>query len=702
MDDFNFDELIKAFEEENYGKNTGGFDAAHLATDKKIETTRKRLLKEYKQAEKELTKESKKYFEKFKKADKAKLKEVKAGLLSNDGYMKWRQQKMLVGEAYNQKIASMAEHLVNVDKQAAGIINGQLAGIYAGNYNWEAYQLEHGLGINTSFSIFDQKSVERLASKNKWMLPKVNPNIPKDMRYSKRNINSALMQGIMQGDSIDDLSKRMEKVVGMSANVSVRNARTAMTGAQNAGRLESYQDAEAMGIKLKKTWLAALDTHTRKSHREISGETVSVNEPFSNELMFPGDPDGDPAEVYNCRCTMISDVEDFPTDYSQYGKVFGEEVDGMAYDEWLESKETIEVKTQKAEAKVKSIQAEIAAKGANKKFSGIWKDDVTYADWESKKSGIAGKKTYYKDEIHKLKNDSTYKSWLSQADKDAKVLQMEGYLAELEEFELNGPKFSKLFDDLAKAEKEYNDLRFASSFGKDGFAASRKNVALWARTEKEYREADKLFEKLAKKVHGSKTPWEHEGYYHYTWGSGPFNQPLAGFRGSWSLSDFVGPNKLDIDWGGYGEKIRGLTSLCQKSKYDFDFWVQSGQDKATIEGFLKIPYGTMGKMTEAELQQFVGYEAEIPQFISGAINRGGGTYTPGDTIINIFVPEQSQALYVLKDGHFGKSEHEMILQRGGKYKITKMYWGHDEVNGGKKLIVDMELHSESGYNLFQQ
>ena len=44
----------------------------------------------------------------------------------------------------------------------------------------------------------------------------------------------------------------------------------------------------------------------------------------------------------------------------------------------------------------------------------------------------------------------------------------------------------------------------------------------------------------------------------------------------------------------------------------------------------------------------------------------------------------------------------MILQRGGTYKITKIYWGKDEVHGGRKLIVDMELRLENGDNKFQQ
>lgn len=232
----------------------------------------------------------------------------------------------------------------------------------------------------------------------------------------------------------------------------------------------------------------------------------------------------------------------------------------------------------------------------------------------------------------------------------------------------------------------------------------RKKAALWARNSAEYRKVDKKFDAVARKVHASKSAFEHEGYYHYTWGSGPFNAPLVGFERGFNTSGigFKGAGKVDINIGGYGSKIRGLTSLTEKSKIPFDFWCQSGQYQATLEGMLGIPYGKLAKMTDAELQQFVGAKKELPQFISGAVNKGGGSYTPGDMLFNIYCPKGSEALYVLEDGHFKKSEHEIILQRGGKYRITKIYWGNDTVHGGRKLIVDMELRLEDGYNKFQQ
>ena len=81
-----------------------------------------------------------------------------------------------------------------------------------------------------------------------------------------------------------------------------------MTGAENAGKLDSMKRAQELGVQLKKLWLATRDGRTRDSHVMMDGEMAEVDEKFSNGCMYPGDPNGAPAEVYNCRCAMRSKV----------------------------------------------------------------------------------------------------------------------------------------------------------------------------------------------------------------------------------------------------------------------------------------------------------------------------------------------------------------------------------------------------------
>ena len=74
-------------------------------------------------------------------------------------------------------------------------------------------------------------------------------------------------------------------------------------GVQGAGA----ENARVTGRILTKTWHSHHDDRTRTDHRVVDGHTVPFYEPFqvgASSLMFPGDPNGLPDEVINCRCHM--------------------------------------------------------------------------------------------------------------------------------------------------------------------------------------------------------------------------------------------------------------------------------------------------------------------------------------------------------------------------------------------------------------
>lgn len=124
--------------------------------------------------------------------------------------------------------------------------------------------------------------------------------------WARRKITSAMTQSILQGESVPDAVRRIRSVVEMDRRASLRAARTALTGAENAGRTGSYRRASGMGIELQKQWTATLDSRTRDSHRELDGEKADIDGRFSNGLSYPGDPTGPGSEVWNCRCTMAA------------------------------------------------------------------------------------------------------------------------------------------------------------------------------------------------------------------------------------------------------------------------------------------------------------------------------------------------------------------------------------------------------------
>ena len=82
---------------------------------------------------------------------------------------------------------------------------------------------------------------------------------------------------------------------------------------------------------MEQQWVATLDGRTRHSHRQLDGERIKVGGKFSNGCRFPGDPQGQPSEVYNCRCTLISQMVGLEHDLS--GRSLAK-LDGKSYEEW--------------------------------------------------------------------------------------------------------------------------------------------------------------------------------------------------------------------------------------------------------------------------------------------------------------------------------------------------------------------------------
>ena len=136
-----------------------------------------------------------------------------------------------------------------------------------------------------------------------------------------------------RGEGIDQITDRLVNgLVTTNESKMETFARTAMTGAQNAGRQEQMREAVELGLEVNKRWIATMDSRTRDSHRALDGEEVPQDEEFSNGLEYPGDPSGDPAEIYNCRCSMKSV---YPK-YEDRSKKWREDVtiDGESYEQW--------------------------------------------------------------------------------------------------------------------------------------------------------------------------------------------------------------------------------------------------------------------------------------------------------------------------------------------------------------------------------
>jgi hypothetical protein len=329
-------------------------DLGHQWTDQELERLERRIARVYREAWDDLEKTVIDYFERFQERDEQMKKligTVQNGKTWTEGdYKQWRLNQIGRGERFDDLAVKVAERYTKANETAIAYVNDDTPSIYSLNRNYAAYTIEQVAG-DAGFALWDEQTVKRLIVEEPDLMPYYPPEKAVkrgiDLAWGKRQITASVTSSILQGRSIkgiaDDLQNRISDMNRTSA---IRAARTAVTGAENAGRMDSYVAAAKMGIKVRKRWIATKDSRTRHSHQTLDGVTVDYNKPFESdlgsEMMFPGDPKGaKPGDLYNCRCSMRTvEVEGIEAEPRQM-RVKGPDgryvlVNEMTYSEWKE------------------------------------------------------------------------------------------------------------------------------------------------------------------------------------------------------------------------------------------------------------------------------------------------------------------------------------------------------------------------------
>ena len=322
-------------------------DTGHEETEIVLADIEKQITREYAQAEKEIAEKLDDYLRRFQIKDDIKRQAWIDGKITEKEYEQWRYGQIAIGKRWEEMKNSLAEDYTHAAEIAKSITDGHMPEVYAINHNYGTYQVEKVSHVDTSYTLYDRQSVERLfRGKGKLYHDygiKTGIAIAegKQMAWDRKQIQSVMTQSLLQGESIGKIATRLSKTVGDSdRKACIRNARTMTTGVQNAGRVDSYKRAEGMGIKLEQEWLATLDSRTRHEHRMLDGQRVKVGEKFKvdgYELAFPADPEGEAFLVYNCRCTLVPALEGFAPEASDLSLRHTDYMNEQSYEEWKES-----------------------------------------------------------------------------------------------------------------------------------------------------------------------------------------------------------------------------------------------------------------------------------------------------------------------------------------------------------------------------
>lgn len=293
-------------------------DAAHIAVDELLDDIERHLTEVYTASEKELLKLSKEYFQQFAKEDLKMAQRVADGKMTEKQYEAWRKRKLMHGRKYNVMREQVAERLLTVNEAATMYINGELPKVYALGYNAINGAVKEFGGY--SFNLLNEDMVRHLARGDTTLIPVRAVEAAVDVAWNKKKVNTQILQGIMQGESIEKITNRIMNVSSMNKTNATNAARTFVTSAENKGRKDSYDRLEKDGLVLRKYWIATRGSRTRPWHAEAGAvyskeNAIPTDEPFivdGERMMFPGDAsEASGRNVANCRCTMAATVIDF-------------------------------------------------------------------------------------------------------------------------------------------------------------------------------------------------------------------------------------------------------------------------------------------------------------------------------------------------------------------------------------------------------
>ncbi len=128
-------------------------------------------------------------------------------------------------------------------------------------------------------------------------------------------IMKLIEDGVAESKTVQEIAASIAREYSKIENINKRAmviARTEVLTATSLGQAAAMDDAAKVIPGLQKMWITAEDDRVRgrydnseADHWVLRGETKSHKEPFSNGLQFPRDPNGEPAETIQCRCSWI-------------------------------------------------------------------------------------------------------------------------------------------------------------------------------------------------------------------------------------------------------------------------------------------------------------------------------------------------------------------------------------------------------------
>jgi SPP1 gp7 family putative phage head morphogenesis protein len=241
------------------------------------------------------------------------LKEVRRKIA--DAYMKYElgenpYVEMQKYDRLKKLEAEITKELVNLYSVERKDINKVLENIYETSYFHTAYTMETELQTKLGFSMIPKDQVRR-SVQNPISGLTLNNRLERNRNDIIFRTREQLTQGLIQGEGIAKMARRIKVVYEGDVKKTTRIVRTEVNRVRNEGTLDSYDRARDKGVEFDTIWLSTLDSRTRDTHANLDGQKADEDGNFyigGDSAKAPGQF-ADVGENVNCRCTTRAEFK---------------------------------------------------------------------------------------------------------------------------------------------------------------------------------------------------------------------------------------------------------------------------------------------------------------------------------------------------------------------------------------------------------
>lgn len=319
-----------------------------------VKETEKRLLKQmlarYKQAGADLERGLSEILGNGKSKADALRKQYLSGKITQTEY-KQRMTRLLLSLSLRSKSKELAGVMADANEDAYAGINAEIPAVLRDGINREAWEAEMDVRANVGLYPLSDAETRQLLDGEVTFFPEKKLDRQKDTRWNQKNIMAGILTGIAVGIAIDRLPTYVaNRVRNRNYNNMKERTYETLSGAWETGRDSMVSEEERKGLKPQKEWIATLDFKTRDAHRELDGQRVDPDKPYTvngDEIWFPRDPSAPAYLRCNCRCAerIIRAKYDIPATRKENlrtplpgGGWEKKILPYMKYDEWYEMK----------------------------------------------------------------------------------------------------------------------------------------------------------------------------------------------------------------------------------------------------------------------------------------------------------------------------------------------------------------------------